>query len=231
MTFETDGYATVACVREELVQGLKTDAFVIAATGPALVSSITLPDRTTEAITAVTVNGSPTSAYTFNGLDKLTFSPALTLGDAVKVSRDTKVSDARILKDSVVVSQIINSMIGSRYTIPFDLARMPTLIQSAACALTAMRIRERLFGSTGQTPGDPHAIREWDIWMNLLRGVAAGEQSLVYADGTVVTPKTIGIMVSNKNEKPIFSLEDEPDISYMPRNRNYPYDSIDGGPW
>lgn len=224
--FGSSGYADISCVREELVQGLDTNAFKIEADGPANPNDICLPDRTSEAIVSVMVNGSTTTAYSWDGLDLIEFSPALSVGDVVKVVRDMKVSDARVEKDIVVASNIVNKHLGTRYDVPFDSDNIPPIVADAACALAAMRIRMRFFGSTGSQHGDPHADKEWEYWMGELAAIAKGEETLLDANGERVTPRNSGIRAT-PNRKPIFSMEDVPDLGGVPRNSDYPKDFTD----
>ena len=59
---------------------------------------------------------------------------------------------------------------------------------------------------------------------------SAGELAILALrqKGFSVEPMNRGIAVSNRNERPIFSMEDEWDVSAPPRGRNYPRDDIDG---
>lgn len=218
-------YATIADVREDVGQLLKDEVYVLAASGPATVNSIVLPDNNTKAIASISLNGAPlvvTVDYTFQAPKTIAFTAPKNLNDRVEVSRDTHMSDEQIRKQIVWVSNYIDTQLGGVYDVPFeaiygdDEDAYPDIISTLAVKLSSAEIRMKLFDST-DTGGDIRGTKQWDRWHKKLMEL---RDQIVVIPGIDISVASGGIYTGEETE-PIFDLNDVPDLPQLSGRTGY----------
>ena len=200
-------YSTTARIR--LLSGTRVSETV---SGGKIANDKLLTRQNFESMVSITKNGvaltSPTDfSVTLPRTINLVASPVGT--DEYHVTTDILYSDAEIEAFQGEADAVIDAYLSLYYTVPFSQsgspAAYPALIQMLSSSLTAERVLNALYASTGRKEQSSLAIQYKNTALDIIRKLADGEMVLP----GVATLNTNSIVVSTSGKKKVFETRSD----------------------